>query len=569
MVAAMALALIPSCALHIPARLVPETVAPSPRARAYAHYLTALSYLRENDRASAIDEFREVLRLDPGAERAATALATLYRVSGRHKDGLAVLEKAVAAGADSATIHIMLGTVYQVFGRRADAEQELRRAAEVEPDNAVSFVYLGDLLEKQKDLVDAAWAYEQAARLRPESALVRQKLGLVYTQMAQHNGDYDRAEVELRSATELQPASSESYFNLGFVLIHQGKPDEAERPLLMALGRNPSSVPIRRILAGLYCQLDRWDDAQEQYAAIAKLRPDERRFTQESAVVHMLAGRYSKALETLASLGGETAESAFTRMLNAGAELRLGRTEVAVDQARRIPSFSDETPIEAMLDTVSLFGETRLETMYRALLEELIDGGGRSEAIYLFLGRLLEHAQEQQAALEAFEHALAVNPDNSLTHYYLGAILELMDMHDDAATHLKRAIEIAPEKAEYYNHLGYMYAEQNTHLDEAFELLTNALELEPDNGYFLDSMGWIYYRKGQFDKALEYVRRALPNLQIDDPIVRDHLGDILFAAGRTDEALTEWRKAVTLDPSMESVTEKLETHGPRPDPCTP
>jgi len=535
---------------------VPETVVPSDQAKAYAHHLAALDYLREDNREAAIEEFEQVLRYDPTAERAATSLALLYPRTGRVQDAMKVLEDAAAAGARSATIHIMLGRMYQQQGRRADAERELRLAADVDPENAASFVYLGGVLEGNNDLVDAAWAYEQAARLRPDSALIRQKLGSVYTKME----DYARAAVELKSATDLQPASSESSFNLGAVLIELGKTDEAERPLLIALGRNPSSIPVRRVLAGLYCQVERWQEARQQYAAIAKLSPLNERFTEETAVVQMLAGEYVQAVESLVLLGGDASASAFTRLLTAGATLRLGRTDEAVEQVERIPSFSDDAPVRTMLGTISLFGKTRMVTMYRALFQELIDGGARSGPLYVFLGRLLEEADETQAAAAALEEALAIEPNSELAHYYAGAVYDMMDDHEKAAEHLKRAIELAPDRAEFYNHLGYMYAENKVNLDEAFELLSKALEIEPDNGYMLDSMAWVYYQTGEFDKALEYVRRALPNVQNDDAIIRDHLGDVLFATGRKEEALAEWRKAIRLDPSIESVREKIEQH---------
>jgi len=524
---------------------IPETVVPSDQAKAYAHYLAALDCLREDNREASIEEFEQVLRYDPAAERAATSLALLYPRVGRVQDAMKVLEDAAAAGVRSPTVHIMLGRMYQQQRQLAQAERELRMAGDIDPENAASFVYLGEVLEDGNDLVEAAWAYEQAARLRPDSPLIRQKLGLVYTQMQ----DYARAAAELNSAIDLQPASSESFFNLGVVLIELDKTDEAEQPLLIALGRNPSSIPVRRALAGMYCQLERWQEAKQQYAAIAKLSPLNERLTEEMAVVQMLAGEYSEAVETLELLGGDASASSFTRLLTAGATLRLGRTDEAVEQTERIQSFSDDVPVRTMLETISLFGKTRMVIMYGALFQELIDGGARSGPLYMFLGRLLQEAGETQAAVAALEEAVAIDPASDFAHYYAGAVYDMLDNHEKAAEHLKRAIELAPDKAEFYNHLGYMYAENNVNLDEAFELLSTALEIEPDNGYMLDSMAWVYYQTGQFDKALEYIRRALPNIR-----------DVLFATGRKEEAMAEWRKAIRLDPSVKSVREKIKKH---------
>jgi tetratricopeptide (TPR) repeat protein len=124
---------------------------------------------------------------------------------------------------------------------------------------------------------------------------------------------------------------------------------------------------------------------------------------------------------------------------------------------------------------------------------------------------------------------------------------------------MKRSIAIEPSKAaEAYNYLGYMWAENNVHLDEAEQMVKQALELDADNAAFLDSLGWVHFRKGLFEEALKDLLRAAQSLQRDDSVVFDHIGDTYAKLNRIPQALEYWQKAIAVDPSNKVLAEKIE-----------
>ena len=114
--------------------------------------------------------------------------------------------------------------------------------------------------------------------------------------------------------------------------------------------------------------------------------------------------------------------------------------------------------------------------------------------------------------------------------------------------------------AEPYNYLGYMWAEQNIHLEEAEDAIKRALQLDPGNGAYLDSMAWVEYRQGKFEQALENLKRAVQNLPREDPVVFDHLGDTYSKLNRMSQAIEAWQKAHTLDPSNKALAAKIDSH---------
>jgi len=126
--------------------------------------------------------------------------------------------------------------------------------------------------------------------------------------------------------------------------------------------------------------------------------------------------------------------------------------------------------------------------------------------------------------------------------------------------HLKAYLTLDPDDPDILNFLGYLYADNDIHLDEALLLLEQALDQDPNNGYYLDSLGWIYYRMGDAEKAIDLIQKAIYNMDSDDAVLRDHLGDAYYLKGDIKRALAEWDRAYRLDPTLESVKEKLEQH---------
>ena len=120
---------------------------------------------------------------------------------------------------------------------------------------------------------------------------------------------------------------------------------------------------------------------------------------------------------------------------------------------------------------------------------------------------------------------------------------------------LQRCIAVDPAQADCLNALGYAYAEDNVHLDEARKMITQALAIEPDNPAYLDSLGWVFYKQGQWTEALGLLEKAL--LRQEDPAIYDHIGDVYAKLNRMDKALEMWQKAVSLDDSMSAVKDKV------------
>lgn len=140
------------------------------------------------------------------------------------------------------------------------------------------------------------------------------------------------------------------------------------------------------------------------------------------------------------------------------------------------------------------------------------------------------------------------DPNHHTALERLGLAYEKMKRIDDAVEVIKKLIEIAPDSAEGYNMLGYLYADHNRNLSEAETLIKKALELAPGNGNFIDSLGWVYYRQGRYRQALETLIEAKEKSEDEHPVIYDHLGDAYQAMGYVQQAVGMWRKALEVGP---------------------
>jgi adenylate cyclase len=130
-----------------------------------------------------------------------------------------------------------LGIVYLFKKQHEQAIVEAERAIALDPNNAASYAYLGWIL---------SWAG------RPEEAI-----GLV------------------QKAMRLNPRYPFGYlYFLGHAYHLTGRYEEAMAVLKRAVIRNPDHLPIHRVLACIYSDLDREEEARAEVAAMLKISPN-------------------------------------------------------------------------------------------------------------------------------------------------------------------------------------------------------------------------------------------------------------------------------------------------------
>ena len=179
----------------------------------------------------------------------------------------------------------------------------------------------------------------------------------------------------------------------------------------------------------------------------------------------------------------------------------------------------------------------------------------KSLAVALRRARILLAADRQAAARTEFADAIQrfddqrddadLRLDLRDAKVSLAAICADLGDHAAAEKWLIEALCEFPHDAGASNDLGYLWADQQQHLQLARQMIEQAVAAEPDNVAFLDSLGWVRFHLGQVAEALPPLLKAAATSDAPDGVILDHLGDVLQRLGRHDEATAAWEKAVT------------------------
>jgi len=112
---------------------------------------------------------------------------------------------------------------------------------------------------------------------------------------------------------------------------------------------------------------------------------------------------------------------------------------------------------------------------------------------------------------------------------------------------LKKAIEIAPQFAAAWNHLGTI-AYQTKQYQQAEEYFREALERDPEAYSPLVNLGGALLAQGRIADSLPANERAV-KAKPDDPLAHSQLGQSLYFLGKLDEAERHLKQSKALDPS--------------------
>ncbi len=179
---------------------------------------------------------------------------------------------------------------------------------------------------------------------------------------------------------------------------------------------------------------------------------------------------------------------------------------------------------------------------------------------YFLKGLISIWKKDYKVAEDNIKKAIVIK-DNSETYYfYLAIVMEKTKRLEEAIDSLEKAIKYNPRSARSYNYLGYLFAENNIHINRSLTLIQKALQIEPNNGAYIDSLGWVYYRKGKFHKALKNLLKAEKLLRNSpDPVVFDHIGDTYKKLGNVKRAILYWNKAIKIKKDSK-IEKKIKLH---------
>ncbi|GAC1634395.1 MAG: hypothetical protein NVS9B14_10420 [Candidatus Acidiferrum sp.] len=502
--------------------------------------------------ARAVEQFKEVVRLEPTDTESALWLARLYRLQNKHDqaegvlrgilktepdneagveqltqllldqgrsgDAVALLEN-VTGKTSSPTLLDLLGDAYTQTKDLAKAEAAYRKAVELDPSELSHQRGLGQTLLAEEKYPEALKVYQRLSDLMPDDSDVYLRIAQIYREMHQ----LEKAEETLTKARQFAPGSLDVMYNEAMIYQAQGRNEDAIRVLSEAVTgvKNQSSVlpTRRRSLAVLYQQLGQLYRTTENYQAAIY------------------------TYEELGRLGDE--EDRRARLL------LMETYRGAKDLPRALQTGKEALAKYPMDNAIKssyalLYGEAGKTEEALALLKPQLKGTDSDRDVYLNIAQVYERGRryaEAEKAAHTAEALPGVPRENEMTWFLLGAIYERQKLFDRAEVEFKKVLAVDPQNAAALNYYGYMLGDLGIRLDEAESMVKKALADDEFNGAYLDSLGWIYYKQGKYAEAETALRKAVGR-ESHDPTIHSHLGDVYAKLGRPEMAAMQWEKSL-------------------------
>jgi Flp pilus assembly protein TadD len=160
-----------------------------------------------------------------------------------------------------------------------------------------------------------------------------------------------------------------------------------------------------------------------------------------------------------------------------------------------------------------------------------------------------------QQAIDTWNQALGLSPDDAKAHNSLGVALAAIGRTADAAAEYRKAMELEPDYADSYTNLGILDAQAGD-LEHSIPLLQKALELTPWDAKAYSNLANALAGEGRIEEAISYSRKAV-KLKPDDPEANANLGVGLARSGKLDEAIKRFQKALEGAPGSAQIHANL------------
>lgn len=509
----------------------------------YYPYLVARSLIKSREMEAAAGFLETAVRRDPASVLLKHELALVYVQTNRKEEALALCRKILDIQPDHVDALIIAASIEQSRGEGESAGKLYERVLEISPERKNIYLVLGriyfqnDLLEKAKQV------FERLLEHYPDSHIGYYYMGRIFAD----SGGMERAAASFRRSVEIDPGFTKGRLELIDIYENKGETRKIMDLYEEILEGDPENVSAAIALGLLYRKNGMDEKAEALFRGLG------RRAETDSNVVHVLARdliepeRHEEASAVIGKMLAEVPESADLHYLAGLSEYFMERYAEALSHFREVGGAS-RFYADAVIQSARIYHKKQQQDKAFEILAGVLDHPerlSRSENVRIvrFLGALYIDGGKFGEAIDILGRGLSVDPENPDLHFELGLAYDQKGERGKTLEHMEMVISKDPEHAEALNYIGYTYAEDGIHLDEAEELIRRALEIQPDSGHILDSMGWVYYKKEEFDKAVYYLEKAVEK-RPGDPVILEHLGDAYLKQNRKDKALDFYRRAL-------------------------
>jgi len=547
---------------------------------AKAHYQLALIHMKlggMTDLQQAFGELAKTVDLDPSIQDAQLKLGEFYLMARQPKKARKHADLVLASTPQDPKGHLLRGRSLIIEKEFDQGVEEFQRAIQLDPENVNTYIDLAKAYIGMKQPDEAFAALKQGLAKKPNSTPLVLALGDIYLV----TGKAEEAETQYRRALELDPGSEALLIKLSRFYQLMRKWEKAEETLQQLVEKNPKSEVAHVQLGDFYVYIGQRDKAIVNFEKAFDLNPDFE-IAQEKIISYYLdGGKLEKAEPLIQNILDKDKTNLLGRVMHARVHVMKGKLDEAIADLQRVIKEEPRMAIAHHYLGIAFAANNDGAQAVRELSEavklapNMIPARNALAGIRLAEGSYDLAIEEAQAAFrlnprnlpsvrvlaEAFfrkgEIAKAkrvyqgiVNnlPQDASSHYRLGLIAGRDKDLDGAVEHFEKAVEGNPNFVQAVSQIAAVYLTQGK-AKEARERVSQQIQAVPDNPLFHNLLGGLWMQAKQMDEAETAFRKAI---SIDDTVQISYmnLAELYRRTDRIDDAVKEYEMALAKNPKL-------------------
>jgi tetratricopeptide (TPR) repeat protein len=525
-------------------------------------YVEALKEKTLGNQGDALKYLEQCLKIDPNSDAAYYQMAQIVLNTGNLKSGKSLLEKAIKINEENIWYLMMMASIYF----------------------------------QEKNIDSTIIYYEKAVKYFHDREDVKLNLGDLYTE----NKQFEKAK-DLYNGLEKEYGENEkTSISTIRVLMLETKYNEALNKIEVLLKNNPDELLYNGLLAEIYRGLGRKDDALNVYGKMIENNPDDAKTQLSLCDFLIVEKRYDELIKIL--------------------DVVLINNEIAVEDkislmARlvEIKDFSEKYENRILIELMILEAGYKDNGIVGLLRPELYINNGKiveaskrleeivklyPENYYAWEKLLMVYLQMKDykmlmlrgeecstkfnrsyiakilyanGAIETGKYDIALN-ELSKAEILAGTdtdqLSQVINMRADIYYRMKdynkafdtfdKALKLNENDIIVINNYAYYLAEQGKDLKEAEKMAKSVIEKEKENSTYLDTYAWVLYKRGKIKEAEKVMEKIFSNSENNDAELYEHYGFILKEDKRCNDAIINWKKALEIDSSKNSLLKEIE-----------
>lgn len=499
----------------------------------------------------------------------------LMAARGKRDEALAILEQNFQNNRQNSVYLFTYALMHLQSQNYTKALQGAERLGELLPDEAEVYNLKAGILIRQGKLEDAKQNIEHALSIKP--TLFPAKFNLAATES--RLGNIEKSNALVDELLTLSPKHTESLLLKAYNLSKTGMRDQAKQIYLEILVLNPDNISARERLIQIYQSERDYETALYHVERLLKDNFDNPDYLLDKASLQLTLRQQKEAQKTLNIVENFIQGDAGRLVTFSNLQMRLENPQGALNALMQAQNAAPNSAFIA-LSRVRLLIQLRQLDSAESILNDLASSQSKNANYWHTYGELLTASEKDAQAVDAYQQALALdpnfsqplitlynyalreeyvetflsqaqtiaekNPSNLLARNLLGQYLFFIRDYERAIPIYTKLIEepnlLNPAQA--FNRLALMKMDQS--LEQAAALVEKAYALSPTNADILDTYGWVKAQQGEYEGSLKLLREAFSR-NAKDPNIRYHLGYTLAKLNRIEEAKKELTFAVNTE----------------------